>query len=349
MTGNSLNSYLRSGLIAADKQLVPVVKTIEVLAAAALDIRDLVNQGALGTAFAGTSGSSNADGDTQKELDVVADNIFLNAARNAPIGVYGSEELANPVVLDAEAPLALAIDPLDGSSNIDTNVSIGTIFSIHRVSGELRKDPVASFLQPGSKQVAAGFFIYGPQLALVLTIGHGTQIFVHSEKLGGFIQAYQSVAVSEKTNEFAVNASNYRHWYEPVRLYMDDCFAGSSGPRERDFNMRWIASLVADSYRILIRGGVFLYPSDQRRGYGSGRLRLVYEANPIAFIMEQAGGAATNCVEPIMHIIPKDLHERVPFVFGSRKEVHNIIRYHTDPSMIGERAPLFGKRGLFRD
>jgi len=313
-----------------------------------VEIRNLITQGALGAAFAGTRGEFNADGDVQKDLDVIADGVFLNAAREAGAALYGSEEMANPVILDPGAKLAIAIDPLDGSSNIDTNVSIGTIFSILPVCGEPNTDPEETFLQSGAKQLAAGFFIYGPQLALVLTLGHGTQIFVFSHKFGGFIQAYKSISIPQDTSEFAINASNYRHWDEPVRLYMDDCFSGSEGPREREFNMRWIASLVADTYRILIRGGVFLYPSDSRKGYGSGRLRLVYEANPIAMLVEQAGGAATDSVTRILDITPRILHQRIPFVFGSKKEVIQIGRYHTDPSMISERSPLFGKRGLFR-
>ena len=205
-----------------------------------------------------------------------------------------------------------------------------------------------TFLQPGTLQLAAGFFIYGPQTALVLSLGKGTEIFIFSSRLGCFVQGYKSVSIGERAHEFAINASNYRHWEEAIRLYVDDCLAGAEGPRERDFNMRWIASLVADAYRILVRGGIFLYPADSRRGYSQGRLRLVYEANPIAFLVENAGGAATNAVTRILEIEPEGLHQRVPLVFGSRREVARVARYHVDPTMIGERAPLFGKRGLFR-
>ena len=222
--------------------------------------------------------------------------------RHAPVALYASEELEQPVLLDKDAPLAIAIDPLDGSSNIDTNVSIGTIFSLLPATGAPDADPAASFLQAGANQLAAGFFIYGPQLALVLSLGSGTHVFVLSTRLGTFVQAYESRIIPPRTQEFAINAANYRHWDEAVRLYVDDCLKGCEGPREKDFNMRWIASLVADCYRILMRGGVFLYPGDQRKGYHQGRLRLVYEANPIAFLIEQAGGAATDTVSRILEI-----------------------------------------------
>jgi fructose-1,6-bisphosphatase I len=241
------------------------------------------------------------------------------------------------------------MDPLDGSSNIDTNVSIGTIFSILPGLGGADFDDAASFLQSGRAQLAAGFFIYGPQLALVLTLGAGTHVFVFSPRAGKFLHAYEQVAIPPTTQEFAINASNYRHWDGAVRHYVDDCMQGAEGPHGRDFNMRWIASLVADAYRIFIRGGVYLYPGDRRRGYAHGRLRLVYEANPIALLAEQAGGLATDGVQPILDIVPQGLHQRVPLIFGSRSEVLQIRSYHEEPDAVGVRSPLFGSRGLFRD
>ncbi len=268
--------------------------------------------------------------------------------RHAPVGLYASEELELPIMVNKDAPLAVAIDPLDGSSNIETNVSIGTIFSILPALGVQGDNPAATFFQPGRNQLAAGFFIYGPQLALVLSVGSGTHVFVFSTRMGTFVQLHESRIIAPRTSEFAINTANYRHWNEAVRLYVDDCLKGSEGPRERDFNMRWIASLVADTYRILMRGGVFLYPADKRKGYAHGRLRLVYEANPIAYLIEQAGGSATDSLERILDLVPEDLHQRVPLVFGSSREVARIGRYHTDPSNIGERHPLFGNRGLFR-
>jgi len=339
-----LNSYLGGPRI---NQSAAIVATVRQLTQAATKVRNAINQGALGTAFAGTRGA-NADGDVQKDLDVFADDIFLDAMRHAPVALYASEELEQPVLLDRQAPLAIAIDPLDGSSNIDTNVSVGTIFSLLPAIGAPDVDPAASFLQAGASILGAGFFIYGPQLALVLSLGSGTHVFVHSTRLGTFVQAYESRIIPQKTQEFAINAANYRHWDEAVRLYVDDCLEGTEGPREKDFNMRWIASLVAECYRILMRGGVFLYPGDQRRGYSQGRLRLVYEANPIAYLIEQAAGAATDAITRILEIEPEGLHQRVPVVFGSAREVARIARYHTEPSAVGERAPLFSRRGLFR-
>ena len=347
MTAATLDAFLNSYTGQDDSLRPAVAATIRQLATAAVKIRHVVNQGALGAAFAGTRGA-NADGDIQKDLDVFADDIFLDAMRHAPVALYASEELERPVLLDGDAPLAIAIDPLDGSSNIDTNVSIGTIFSLLPATGVPDANPAAAFLQAGTNQLGAGFFIYGPQLALVLSLGSGTHVFVLSASLGVFVQAYESRIIPERTQEFAVNAANYRHWDEAVRLYVDDCLKGSEGPRDRDFNMRWIASLVADCYRILIRGGVFLYPGDRRKGYHQGRLRLIYEANPIAYLIEQAGGAATDTASRILEIVPEGLHQRTPVVFGSLREVHRISRYHADPSGIGDRAPLFGNRGLFR-
>lgn len=348
MSGATLEAYLASFTARGDDLAEEVATVVQRLVMAALEVRKLVNQGALGTAFNGTNGGSNADGDLQKDLDVLCDDLFLSCIQGAPVACYASEELENPVLLDADARLAVAIDPLDGSSNIDNNVTIGTIFSVLPAAKGPGVDPSQSFLQPGNRQLAAGFFLYGPQTALVLSLGRGTEIFVFSSRLGCFVEAYKSISIPDRTSEFAINMSNYRHWEESIRLYVDDCLAGSEGPREREFNMRWIASLVAEAYRILVRGGIYLYPADGRKGYGQGRLRLVYEANPIAFIIENAGGAATTSVTRILDLVPENLHQRVPLVFGSRREVARVARYHVDPNMIGERAPLFGKRGLFR-
>lgn len=348
MTAPTLDAFLNSYGRGQGARHEAIAATVRKLAEAAVKVRHTVSHGALGAAFAGTRGSTNAAGDDQKDLDVFADDIFLDAMRHAPVALYASEELEQPVLLDQAAPLAVAIDPLDGSSSIDVNMSIGTIFSLLPASGAPDADPAAAFLQAGANQLGAGFFIYGPQLALVLSLGSGTHVFVFSARLGAFIQAHESRMLPARTQEFAVNASNYRHWDEAVRLYVDDCLKGSEGPRDKDFNMRWLACLAAECYRILIRGGVVLYPGDRRRGYHQGRLRLVYEANPIAFLIEQAGGAATDTVSRILDIEPEHLHQRTPLVFGSAREVERIGRYHTAPSAIGERAPLFGNRGLFR-
>ncbi len=344
MAASTLDAYLASFETGGDPLRADIAATVRSLASAALQIRKTISEGAMGAAFAAAKGSANADGDIQKELDVHADEIFLAASRDAPISWYASEELSEPVLLNPEARVAIAIDPLDGSSNIDTNVSIGTIFSLQPTLA----DDKATFSQTGAAQLGAGFFIYGPQLALVLTLGRGSSLFVFSSRLGTFVQVQESITIPGEAKEFAINTSNYRHWDEPLKLYVDDCLQGTDGPRGRDFNMRWIASMVADAYRILIRGGVFLYPSDMRKGYRQGRLRLVYEANPIAMIVEQGGGAATDGTMRILDIVPSSLHQRTPLVFGAAKEVAKITRYLTDPSSIGSRHPLFGNRGLFR-
>lgn len=325
-----------------------VAAAVAALARGARELSDIIALGALGSAFAGASGRSSAGGDVQKELDVLADEIFLAACSTGDVAFYASEELDDPIALTPGAPLAIALDPLDGSSNIDTNMSIGTIFSILPAAQTPGAEPVASFLQPGRAQLAAGFFVYGPQLVLVLSLGAGTSIFVHSPRQQGFVLAYDAIALKTRSQEFAINASNYRHWDDAVRHYIDDCLKGADGAHGRDFNMRWLASLVADAYRILIRGGVYLYPSDSRRGYAKGRLRLVYEANPIAMVVEQAGGLATDTVNSILDIVPSELHQHTPLVFGSSSEVEHIRHYHDDPNAVGIRSPLFGQRGLFR-
>jgi fructose-1,6-bisphosphatase I len=347
MANATLDAHLASYCAGGDEVRERIAETIRALSKAAVSLRATLNEGAIG-GFAAAIETRNADGDAQRLLDIHADDLFLGAARAADVGLYCSEELDTVVAIDPGCPIALAIDPLDGSSNIDTNSAIGTIFGILPVLRDGVSGPEATFLQPGRNQLAAGFFIYGPQLALALTLGNGTHIFVFSQRLGTFVEAHASLSVPARTREFAINASNYRHWDEAVRLYVDDCLKGEAGPREKDFNMRWTASLVAEAYRILMRGGVFLYPADERKGYGSGRLRLVYEANPIAMLMEQAGGAASDTVSPILDLQPGAIHQRVPLVFGASREVTRIGRYHSEPSVIAERSPLFGNRGLFR-
>ena len=324
-----------------------VATVIRRLAAAAVQLRHTIGQEPLAAGFRAKHGS-HGEGDDQKGLDVHADRIFLEACRNAPVAVYASEEQKDALLLDGHAPVAVAIDPVDGSSNIDTNIPIGTIFSVFPSTGAPGQNPAASFFQPGGTQLAAGFFIYRPQLAMVLTLGAGTHIFVHSAQHRTFVEAYDRPAIPAQMREFAINVSNYRHWDEGVRLYVDDCLKGSEGPRERDFNMRWNASLVAECYRILMRGGIYLYPGDNRKGYRNGRLRLVYEASPIAFLIEQAGGVATDVVNRILDLTPDSLHQRVPLVFGAADEVARVARYQIEPAMIAERAPLFGRRGLLR-
>ncbi|WP_248304814.1 class 1 fructose-bisphosphatase [Breoghania sp. L-A4] len=290
----------------------------------------------------------NAGGDQQKALDLRAHDIVVDALRTAPVAMVGSEEADAPIPLASGAPVSVAVDPLDGSSNIDVNMSIGTIFSVlpHR-SWMPHDASEAALLQPGHRQLAAGYATYGPMTELVLTLGRGTHVFILDEA-GAFRLTGANVTIAPQTGEFAINASNYRHWDAPVRAYIDDCLSGAEGMRGRDFNMRWIGSLVAEASRILTRGGVFLYPGDQRDGYAEGRLRLVYEANPIAFLVEQAGGAASTGTGRILDLVPGELHQRVPLIFGSRDEVERVENYTSDPHSLGERSPLFGRRGLFR-
>ncbi|MEJ1158196.1 class 1 fructose-bisphosphatase [Prosthecomicrobium sp. N25] len=332
-----------------------IARTVAALAAAAAEIAGLVADGPLAGAL-GAAVAENVQGEVQKELDRIADDRFLAAAAASPVAAFASEERDHPVVLDPRAPLLLAVDPLDGSSNIDTNVSIGTIFSIlpappdfpalaAEAGAALEHGP---FLQPGRGQLAAGYVIYGPQTALALTLRAGTMLFTLDRRSGTFRLTTPSVRVPERTHEFAINTANSRHWDDPIRVYVEDCLAGEEGPRGENFNMRWIASLVAECHRILVRGGVFLYPSDRRRGYHEGRLRLVYEANPISLLVEEAGGASTTGEVSILHVEPRHLHQRVPFIFGSKTEIERIEHHHADPHPHSERSPLFGRRGLFR-
>ncbi|MBN4066243.1 class 1 fructose-bisphosphatase [Ahrensia sp. AH-315-G08] len=288
----------------------------------------------------------NTDGDAQKFLDVEADHLFTEALKSAPVCLIGSEEAEDPVALNSNGLVAVAIDPLDGSSNIETNATVGTIFSILPIS-KFGKE--ATFGQVGDAQLAAGYIAYGPRTQLYLTLGEGTILLQLDIESGEYVVVNEKVEISNTTSEFAINTSNYRFWSDAIRTYVDDCFAGSEGVRERNFNMRWLASLVADASRIFARGGIFLYPGDIRPGYREGRLRLVYEAFPIAFLVEQAGGKASTGSVRILDLIPKQLHERIPLIFGSRNEVEHIEGLIADPSAVTDRSPLFGNSSLFRN
>ncbi|MDP2412207.1 MAG: class 1 fructose-bisphosphatase [Pseudolabrys sp.] len=300
----------------------------------------------------GATSMQNAQGETQQKLDVVANDIFLSANEGGGhLAGLASEEMDAPAAIPERYPKGrylLLFDPLDGSSNLDVNVSVGSIFSVLRA---LRPGEAAApddFLQPGTQQVCAGYAIYGPSTMFVLTIGRGTHAFTLDPDLGEFILTHPDIKVPAAAGEFAINVSNHRFWEPAVRRYVDECLAGKSGPRGRDFNMRWIASLVAEAHRILMRGGVFLYPRDSKDPTKAGRLRLLYEANPVAFLMEQAGGRASTGRERISDIVPSELHQRIPFIFGASEEVDLIERYHLDPAVSEYDAPLFGARGLFR-
>jgi fructose-1,6-bisphosphatase I len=301
-----------------------------------------ISRGALEGAM-GAAVGDNTDGDVQKALDVIADEMFFDALQGGAVKWYASEEREEVITANPNGTLALATDPLDGSSNIDVNVSIGTIFSIF----EAKDDANESFLRPGTDQIAAGYIIYGPQTGLVVTFGKGTVSFILDPDCKEFILVNPAMKVPDNSNEFSINASNYRHWSKPVRAYIDDCLAGETGPTGRNFNMRWVASLVAETHRIITRGGIFLYPSDARPGYERGRLRMVYECAPIAFLVEQAGGEATDGCDRLLEQKVKTLHSRTPLVFGTPDKVGRVATYHDLPE--NETSALFHERGLFRD
>jgi fructose-1,6-bisphosphatase I/sedoheptulose-1,7-bisphosphatase len=311
----------------------------------------LVGKGRLAGVHGG-AGSSNVQGEEQQKLDVTANEIFLATNEwGGHLAGMVSEELERPYRIPAEYPRGrylLAFDPLDGSSNIDVNVSVGSIFSVLKCPEDVAGDQERAFLQPGARQVCAGYAIYGPTTMLVLTLGRGAHGFTLDREIGEFIHTHPDLRVPEETSEFAINTSNSRFWEPAVKRYVDECLAGKSGPRGKDFNMRWIASLVAEAHRILMRGGVFLYPRDERESGRAGRLRLLYEANPIGMVIEQAGGRASTGYAPVLEIEPQGLHQKTGFVFGARREVERIEAYHRDFNERPYDAPLFAARGLFR-
>ena len=303
------------------------------------------------------SGEVNVQGEVQKPLDVLSNQIFIRMNEwSGHLGGMASEEMDGPWQIPAahsRGKYLLVFDPLDGSSNIDVNVSVGSIFSILRAPQDVvdsgRDVLEADFLQPGATQVAAGYALYGPTTMLVLTVGNGVAGFTLNPNLGEFMLTHRDIRVPDDTQEFAINSSNARFWEPPVKRYVDECLAGKTGPRGKDFNMRWIASMVAEAHRILMRGGVFLYPRDTKDPAKPGRLRLLYEANPIGFVMEQAGGRASTGRQPMLGVLPTSLHQRVGLVFGSKHEVERIERYHREPASKAPANPLFAERGLFRD
>ena len=304
---------------------------LEVVARACKGISQAVNKGAIGGVL-GSADSENVQGEVQKKLDIIANEVLIEANEwGGHLAAMASEEMDSIYVVPNRYPQGeylLLFDPLDGSSNIDVNVSIGTIFSVLRKTDDHPGVNESDFLQPGVRQVAAGYCVYGPQTTLVLTVGDGVAMFTLDREQGSFVLTQENVRIPADTREFAINMSNMRHWDAPVRRYIDECLAGTEGPRGKDFNMRWIASMVADVHRILTRGGIFLYPWDKREPNKPGKLRLMYEANPMAWLIEQAGGAATDGRRRILDIQPGKLHERVSVILGSRNEVERVTSYH---------------------
>jgi fructose-1,6-bisphosphatase I len=323
---------------------VAVGAVIAAIAAAAIELAALIADGPL-AGISGRDGGTNPDGDLQKDIDVVADEMMRQALRSAPVAALLSEEAALPETLRPDAPLCVAIDPLDGSANLENNISVGTIFSIRPRGNDL----LSTFFEPGTAQCAAGFTVYGPQTTLVLALDFSVDIFILDRRTRDFVLLAPGVTIAPDTPEFAINASNRRHWHGPVRSYIDECLAGTRGGSENDFNMRWIGSLVAEALRILVRGGVFLYPADARPGYREGRLRLLYEAHPMALVMEWAGGAASTGRRRILELGAKTPHQRVPLIMGSVRGVRDVTAIHDciEPMFDNSDAPLFARRGLF--
>jgi fructose-1,6-bisphosphatase I len=315
-------------LINADLRLL-----IETIARACKAISTRVNKGALADGL-GLAGKDNVQGEAQKKLDVLSNEILLEANEwGGNLAALVSEEMEIPSPIPTHYPRGeylLLFDPLDGSSNIDVNISVGTIFSVLRCpktpEGKYCEPNEGAFLQPGRKQVAAGFAVYGPTTVFVLTVGDGSYGFTLDRETYTFVQTHPEIRIPDDTQEFAINSSNARRWEPPVKRYIDECLLGKDGPRGKDFNMRWVASMVADVFRVLSRGGIFMYPRDAKNK--DGRLRLMYEANPMAFIVEQAGGSATDGRTPILDLQPKGLHQRCAVILGSKNEVERVTSYH---------------------
>ena len=328
--GQSLAGYLALQEL-ADASLRALVLA---LAATCAEISALVAQGALGDVL-GSAGAQNVQGEVQKKLDVISNDMLVACAETCgQVAAVASEELDDAIVFpggEDRGRHLLLFDPLDGSSNIDVNVSIGTIFSVLPApsGGAVTAQ---DFLQSGRAQQAAGYVLYGPQTILVLTLGDGVAGFTLDPRDGSWRLTHPALRIPRSTREFAINMSNQRHWAPSVRRYIDDALAGREGPRGKDFNMRWVAAMVADVHRILSRGGVFLYPWDRREPDRAGKLRLMYEANPLGWVVEQAGGAASDGRRPILDIAPTSLHERVSVVLGSAEEVERVVAHHEEAS-----------------
>ena len=321
-----------------------LARVLRALANASLAVAYRIRRGAIAGAMDADVGPAH-DGVAQKALDVFADEALANWLKRAGVRAVLSEERQDPVVLDPDGALLVAIDPLDGSNNIDANGSIGTFFAVLDAPAGPFKP--SHFLQPGSNQRAAGFALYGPHVDFVFTCGAGVHMAALDPDANRFRMTRIGARIPAGTREFAINASNSRHWPAPVRAYVEDCLEGEEGPRGRNFNMRWTGAAAAEVYRILVRGGVYLYPEDSRPGYERGRLRLLYEANPIAFLIEQAGGAAIDGFHRILDLAPASLHARTPLIFGAKDKVDRVARYYAEGSD-ARIAPLFARRGLLR-
>ncbi|WP_298424296.1 class 1 fructose-bisphosphatase [Rhodoblastus sp.] len=343
--GESLDDFLKAWAAAGEGR-DSLARTVAGLAQAGIALSEIIAGGPLSGALGSEVGGQNADGDKQRQLDVIADGLIIDALRKTPTAFYASEEEEAILTLDPTGEYAVACDPLDGSSNIDCNMPIATIFGVFRATPG---DATASFFRKGEEQVAAGYVIYGPQTGLLLTLGEGVAQFTLDPASRRFILISPNVRIAPTTREYAINASNYRHWPDQIRAFIDDCVEGETGPHGKDFNMRWLACMVGEAHRIFSRGGVFLYPGDDRAGYQRGRLRLLYEAFPVAMLVEQAGGGATDGLERILAKKLDKLHQRTPLVFGSIEKVARIASYYSDAHFQRAHSPLFGERGLFHN
>ena len=327
---NNFKQYLKSTQIQGLELPIGLQELLLAIGHTCSKLSHEVSQGAL-IGLLGSAGTGNVQGEVQQKLDVIANDLLIDGVKNcSELAGLASEEMELPLPVKGIGDYLLLFDPLDGSSNIDVNVSIGTIFSILKKQEPKKPLQSSDFLQPGRNQVAAGYVVYGPQTTLALTLGSGVVMFTLDKVTGEFLLIKDAVEISHSTKEFSINMSNMRHWAEPVRRYVEECLAGIGGARNKDFNMRWIASMVADVHRVLSRGGVFMYPWDQRDPEKPGKLRLMYEANPMSFLVEQAGGMSTNGKELIMDLVPRDLHERVSVMLGSKEEVTLLLGYHSE-------------------
>lgn len=327
MSRTTLHAYLAAEQSKLSNLTADLSQIVLQLTAACHQISTALQQGAL-AGILGSADSDNIQGEVQKKLDVISDDLLVDALTHGGLtAAIASEEQDHMVITNPDGQYLVLFDPLDGSSNIDVNMSVGTIFSIlpRPVATALNTE---DFFQAGTQQVAAGYVLYGPSTLLVLTLGAGVDVFTLDQSTGDFILTVQQLQIPADTQEFAINMSNQRHWEAPVQQYIDECLAGKTGVRGKDFNMRWVASMVGDVHRILTRGGVFMYPYDLKAPSKAGRLRLMYEANPMSWLIEQAGGAASTGRGRILEVAPHDLHQRVPVVLGSRHEVERVHQYH---------------------
>ncbi len=326
---------------AGDRGREPVATTLSILAATGAAMAELLAEGPLGGDF-GAVLRENASGDAQKLLDVRANDMFLADLAKGPVAAVVSEESEAPITLSVSAPIAVALDPLDGSDNIDPNAPMGTVFSLLPATGP------ATFQTQGERQLAAGFLLYGPYTTLVLTAGQGVHVFTLDRRERTFRLTRENLRIPAGRREYAINGSNARHWPLPVRAFVEECLAGADGPRGTDYNTRWLGCVVAEAYRVLLRGGIYLYPGDGRPGYERGRLRLLYEGNPLAALIEGAGGMATDGFTRILDIVPRSPHQRVPLIFGSADKVRHVIELHGAGIPQAGQRPLFATRGLFK-